>query len=335
MEVPFKVKIYPKNIKLIEKSGIGRAIKHQHVALRLNNIDISIESDFDIVHVNTYTIGSLLFAKKCKRKKKKVIIYAHSTEEDFRNSFIFSNALSSFLKQWLILVYNQADLIITPTPYSKKLLVSYGIKPEIIPLSNGIDTNKFCYDKMKEDVFRATYGFQKDDKIVMSVGLHIKRKGIFDFIEIAKQLPDYQFVWCGYTNPNILPKDTKEALKTKLPNLHFVGYIEDMVSAYCAADLFFMPSYEETEGIVVLEALSMRLPIVLRDIEVYKPWLTNGDSCYMGKNNDEFKTLIETILHEGAPVDMLEKAHRVAEDRDIHKIGLRLKEIYSKLLGIK
>ena len=41
---------------------------------------------------------------------------------------------------------------------------------------------------------------------------------------------------------------------------------EELRNAYCGADAFAFFSYEETEGIVVLEALACEVPVVLRDI---------------------------------------------------------------------
>ncbi len=328
-----KVKIYPINFKIIEKSGIGRAIKQQKYALQSNGVEVVEGSDYDLIHVNTRSLSTIRLIREAKRKGKKVVVHAHSTEEDFRNSFMFSNALSPLFKKWLMMVYNKGDLILTPTPYSRELIKSYGIKPKILDISNGIDLSKFEASQEKAENFRKKYGFTKDDKIIMTVGLFLRRKGIFDFVELAKKMPDYQFVWCGYVNPNLLPKDTRQLLKTELDNLHFIGYVDDMVSAYSGADLFFMPSYEETEGIVVLEALSMKVPTLLRDIDVYKPWLKNGENCHMASNNDEFEKMIRQITGSERDVEMLEKGYQVAKERDIHKIGKKLKEIYTELLG--
>lgn len=44
------------------------------------------------------------------------------------------------------------------------------------------------------------------------------------------------------------------------------------------ADAFFFPSREETEGIVVLEALASRQHLVLRDIPVYYGWVDQSSA---------------------------------------------------------
>lgn len=40
--------------------------------------------------------------------------------------------------------------------------------------------------------------------------------------------------------------------------------------------LFCFMSHEETEGIVVLEALACCIPVLVRDIPVYEDWLADG-----------------------------------------------------------
>ena len=124
-----KVLLYTEGLKTISKSGLGKAIKHQMRALEENNVSYTtdLEDDFDILHINFYGPKSYLFAKKAKSLGKKIIYHAHSTEEDFKNSFIGSNLVSTQFKQWLITCYSLGDRILTPTPYSKKLLENYGI----------------------------------------------------------------------------------------------------------------------------------------------------------------------------------------------------------------
>ena len=66
--------------------------------------------------------------------------------------------------------------------------------------------------------------------------------------------------------------------------------------AYAGADAFF-PSKEETEGIVVLEALAASEQVILRDIPVFPDWLTHGVNCWKGKDADEFRALVNAAVH--------------------------------------
>ena len=58
----------------------------------------------------------------------------------------------------------------------------------------------------------------------MSVGLTIERKGVCDFVELAKRMPQYKFIWFGETNLDTVPLNVRKAVETKLPNLCFAGY---------------------------------------------------------------------------------------------------------------
>ena len=330
-----KILLHSDKMEQIEKSGVGRAIKHQMRALELNGIPYTLnpEDDYDIIHINTIFPESYIMGKKAKKMGKKVIFHAHSTEEDFRNSFLLSNQVAPLFKTWLKKVYSSADLIITPTPYSKRLLENYDLEKPILAISNGIDLAFFKKDCNEGKIFREKFHFDENDKIIMSVGLYIERKGILDFVEMAKKLPVYKFIWFGYTNLNTVPIKIKEAVETKLDNLYFPGYVprEILKGAYSGADLFWFPTYEETEGIVLLEALAMKIPVLVRDIPIYEGWFQDGINIYKGKDNEEFEIKIKGILEGNLP-SLVEEGYKVAKDRDIKEIGKQLKEAYEQVL---
>ena len=146
-----KVLLYTEGEKLFAKSGLGKAIKHQMKALDYEKIEYTtdVQDDYDIVHINFYGPKSYLMAKRANKMGKKVIYHAHSTEEDYRNGFIFSRSTARFVKWWLVKCYSQGDVIVTPTPYSKRLLEGYkGLeKKKIYAISNGIDMELFKKDK--------------------------------------------------------------------------------------------------------------------------------------------------------------------------------------------
>lgn len=328
-----KIALYTENLKLLAKSGVGKAITHQKEALSLQGITYSTdvtEEDYDVLHLNTVGPMSLLRAKRAKAKGKKVIFHAHTTEEDFRNSFILSNQIAGIFKRWLVYCYSQSHTLITPSPYSRSLLENYGLKQPIHAISNGIKLEKFVKDPSLGDAFREEYGFTKDDKIILSVGLTIKRKGILDFIELAKRMPDHQFVWCGYTSPIVLPAYIKKAIKNAPKNAHFVGYVTNIRGGYNACDAFFMPTYEETEGIVVLEALACKTPVVIRDIPVYNEWLEDGVNCFKGDDNATFENLLRKVCDNELP-DTTELGYEVARERSLHSVGEMLGSVYTDL----
>ena len=330
-----KVLLYTENEKMIGKSGLGKAIKHQMKALDENNIEYTTnpKDDYDIVHINYYGPKSYALAKKAKKEGKKIVYHAHSTEEDFRNSFILSNQVAPLFKKWLIKCYTLGDVILTPTPYSKKLLKNYGIKNPIIDISNGINIKFFERNEELGKKFRKNFGYKKTDKIIMGVGLYIERKGILDFVELAKRLPEYKFIWFGYSPLAASPNKIREAVNTKLDNLVFAGYVEPNVlrGAYSGCDLYLFPTLEETEGIPIMEACAAKIPSLIRDIPVFSEWLEDGKNVYKAKDIDDFEIKIKKIL-EGKLPNITKEGYKVALDRDIKKVGKKLIGVYSDLM---
>ncbi|MGX7203958.1 glycosyltransferase [Enterococcus pingfangensis] len=332
-----KILLYFEGQNIIGKSGIGRALSHQKRALASMGIDYTLDpkaTDYDLLHINTYGPKSLQMVKRAKKLGKKVVFHAHSTEEDFRNSFIGSNQLAPLVKKWLVALYQEADHLITPTPYSKKLLRSYGLTQPISAISNGIDLKKYYPDEKKEAAFRKYFHLSETQKVVICVGLFFERKGILDFVEIAKKMPEYTFIWFGDVPMLSIPAAVRRVVKKDHPkNVIFPGYINgDLIEgAYSGADLFFFPSYEETEGIVVLEALASQQQVLLRDIPVYDGWLNDRMNCYMGNDNQEFEQLIRQLVEHQLP-NLSMAGFKTAQEKSITQIGAELKAVYQEVL---
>ncbi len=326
-----KVLLYSEAFNLVKISGLGRAIMHQQRALQLNGVDFTLDpkDDYDIVHINTLGLRSHHLARKAKKSGKRVVYHAHSTEEDFRNSFIFSNALSGLVKKWLCSCYRSGDVIVTPTEYSKRLISGYGITNPIYPVSNGIDLAKYEPAPGDREAFRSRMGFSDSDKVIIAVGLYFERKGILDFVQMAKDMPDYKFVWFGKTPLYSVPHKIRKAVRTKLPNLTFAGYVQpdELKQAYVGCDAYIFPTHEETEGIVLLEALAAEANVIIRDIPVFD-WLTDRRDCYKAKDLEDFERLIRAVTSGELP-SLQENGRAAVAGMDIKKIGEKLLSIYN------
>lgn len=331
-----KVFLYTEGLRAIRKSGLGKAIDHQKRALDLANVSYTINKhdDYDILHINTYFIKSYFIAKRAKRRGKKVVYHAHSTEEDYKNGFIFAKQTSKFFKWWIVECYRLGDCLVTPTEYSKKLISSYKHleNKKIYAISNGIDLNLFNKNRESGEKFREKYNIKKEDKVIIGIGLYIERKGIIDFVELAKRLPEYKFIWFGYSPLAAATKNVRDAVNTKLDNLFFAGYVEqnEIHEALCGCDLYIFPTLEETEGIPIVEACACKTKAIVRDIPIFEGWLEDGVNCYKAKDVDEFESKIKKILNNELK-DLTEEGYKVALERDLHNIGLKLKEVYDSL----
>ncbi|MGX7106535.1 glycosyltransferase family 4 protein [Hutsoniella sourekii] len=331
----FTVRIQNDFAQLIEQSGIGRARIHQMKALEAAGIKYVLDGDdYDILHINTVFPQSLYHVLKAKYQGKAIIYHAHSTEEDFRDSFILSNQLSKYFKKWLVTCYQQADLILTPTEYSKNLLENYHLKPPIEVISNGIDMSYWQANRVEVDAFRQDYQLEPGHPLIIGVGMLIKRKGILDFIDLARRMPECQFIWFGHTNSNIQTSEVKRAIHSKPDNLLFAGYVDRDVLrvAYQVADIFLFLTYEETEGIVLLEALASGTQTIIRDIPIFDVY-QDQHITYKARDNDGFQKLIQMYLD--GDLAYTGACGRVeAQARSIEGVGMKYRKYYQEALDL-
>lgn len=277
--------------------------------------------NYDIAHFHTFGPISLRYAKRFKGKK---IITAHSTPNLNIGNIVFPSIINLLYRP----IYNRFDHIIAVSEKCKKELVEMKIRKDITTIYNGIDRKKFSPDQMKRERFRKQYEIEPEKLVVLAVAQRTPRKGIYDFITVAKRFPQFRFIWIGGFPYNIFSKEygkIKKAIETRDKNTLFPGFIRDITEAYSAADVFFMPSYAEGHSIVMLEALAMKLPIVARDIEEFKEAF--GDNLIYFDNVDDIN---EQQFHAELLKSYIKKAS-VVSNFDIEKIADRHMNLYESM----
>ena len=325
--------LYRGGEKLVGRSGVGQAIRHQAECLSRCGLPVTdrFAPDTDAVHINTVLPDAVVTALLARLRGRKVVWYGHSTMEDFRGSFRGSDLMAPLFRRWLTFCYGLGDVVLTPTPYSRRLLAGYGLRKPVYSLSNGVDVDFFHPDAAAKDTFRKRYHLGANEKTVISVGHTIARKGLPEFLELARRMPDVRFLWFGWTDPRLVPAAITRAIRNAPPNVLFPGFVdrERLREAYQGADVFAFLSHEETEGIVVLEALACGIPTVLRDIPVYDGWLEDRKTVYKASNPGEFQRIVMDLLAGTLP-DLTAAGRQAAEERSLETVGERLKDIYRK-----
>jgi glycosyltransferase involved in cell wall biosynthesis len=166
---------------------------------------------------------------------------------------------------------HNANLIVTISNYSlEKTQRYYGINPSkvrIVP--NGVDTERFKPAENPKSI-KQHFGLG-DEPVVLFVGSLIPRKGLFYMVEVAKKIvkenPETKFLIVG---EGPLKTQFNVSLETAnlSANFKFLGNVTDdlLPSAYNCADVFVLPSIQEGQGIVLLEAQASGKPVVAFDV---------------------------------------------------------------------
>ncbi|MHC1589257.1 MAG: glycosyltransferase family 4 protein [Methermicoccaceae archaeon] len=323
-----RVCMYADGERLFRQSGIGTAIRQFRKALVLNGVELVDDwRDADIVHIHTITPMSAYISKVAKSSK--VVMHAHTTSEDFRDSFIFSDYLSPVLARYLKALYSSADLVLCPSEHTYHVLRSHGITNEMRIISNGVDIDAFTQMEQRRERERKRLGLS--GVVPFSVGNVFLRKGVDVFVDVAKGL-DNTFVWYGAISKLADPRALR-CVREAPPNVVFAGFVEDVVDAYAAGDVFFFPSREENQGIAVLEAAAARKPLLLSRIPAFD-YLEEEKSCLKASSTEEFAQKLERLIEDGSLRESISRAaYEVARTHDLKTIGAVLKGYYEELLS--
>jgi glycosyltransferase involved in cell wall biosynthesis len=173
---------------------------------------------------------------------------------------------NSFKKSYKIFSQTQEQLNLIPEKYKKKTIV----------IPNGVDSRIFKPFKKRT---------QKKN-VVLFTGRYIERKGIIELLNVAKQLPEYEF-WFAGQGPlaNIIKGNN-------IKNLGFKD-TKELVKLYNQATIAILPSWWEGFSNTGLEASSCGIAIIATK-EGFGDYLENGKDSLLIPSKDE-RALKEAI----------------------------------------
>ncbi|MDY4587818.1 MAG: glycosyltransferase family 4 protein [Oscillospiraceae bacterium] len=228
----------------------------------------------DITHYHTIDLGFYM-RRKSTTKKGRSVGYVHMLPETVETSIDLPRFMKQIFYKYMIKFYKCMDYLVTVNPYFIGRLEHYGVpKEKVTYIPNFVSSEVFHPVSPEEKKkLREKYGLEDKFTVVCAGQLQV-RKGVFDFVNIAKQMPDIQFVWAGGFSFGKITDGYDEIKKiTADPpaNVKFLGIIdrEFMNEVYNLCDVMFLPSYEELFPMTILEAMCVNVPIVLRDLDIY------------------------------------------------------------------
>jgi glycosyltransferase involved in cell wall biosynthesis len=157
------------------------------------------------------------------------------------------------------IILNFSDKILATSDRSLKELATFGVhKSKIDVFIPWIDTNIFV--PLNQLICRKYFKLENKFTVIFLSRL-IEKKGDRVLIDVAKNIPDINFVFAGVGPETDFIK--KQAKKYK--NIKFIGKLNysDLPKYYNSADIYCFPTqYEEGFGKVLAESLACGVPIV-------------------------------------------------------------------------
>ena len=258
------VKFFLKNIKKVLKSlifvnpKIIKDFSHSH------NIDLIIS--FGEYNNLPVLLSRILFKNKCK-----LIVSIHINPDKI---YDITRSIQSVFIYFLLKIitikylYKKADMIVPVSKGIENSLYNYGFrKSSVKPIYNLFDINS-CLKLSKEKIpfeYREIY---KDSFVFINVGRLVIEKGQIHLIRSFKKVVSkYDKAKLVILGDGILRNDLKQIVK-KLnleKNVFFLGVHSNVFPFLKKSDCFVFSSIWEGFGIVILEALSMNIPVISTD----------------------------------------------------------------------
>lgn len=243
-------------------------------------------------------------------------------------------------------IHEPDRVLVVSEQWRRILRDDYGVVPEVVP--NGIDTGRFpIVPTPRRAALRARIGAQ-DRFLFLAVGGVEPRKGSRHLFEalgmLAAELdpPPMLAVVGGHSFQDY--SDYRDAALAALPGLGLelgvdvveLGTVDEAELAgwYTAADALAFPSVKEGWGLVVLEALSMDLPVVASDLAVFGEYLTHGRDALLPPVGDSaaLAVALRRVATDGALRDRLRVGGHIVVDRFTWAASAeRHREIYADI----
>jgi len=176
-------------------------------------------------------------------------------------------------------------------------------------------------------------------RLVIYVGRLDKEKGIEYLIKAAKDIPAEIYILGGGDYQKKLEQIVSEL---KLKNVHFLGYfgkdyVKELRKFYQRADVVVVPStVKEAFGLVILEAMAARTPVVASNIGGIPNIVKDGKTGFLvhPRSSKEIAEKVNKILiNEKLRQAMRERCYKLIEEKFTwEKTTNNIRESYNQII---
>ncbi len=284
------------------KYGDVAAARQLAGILKKNRIEIAVVMQSHDIHIAS--LAALFFPEV------KLVFYqqmdSQHNKRDLLHTWIFSK-----LSLWITLTNGMRENVLACTRMAST-------KVKVVPL--GTDLHRFDPSLDSQLDARSYFNLPQDYRIIGVLGRLDPGKGQEVFLRalqnVVKHHPRSMFVIAGDETAGEpgykkhLEKVCREIGADQ--NVKFIPFTDDVPRFMAALDIFVLPSFAETYGLVVIEAMAMEKPVIATNAGGVPEILVNGKTGLLvePRNTAAIADAIVKILDDEKLRDNLARAAR-------------------------
>lgn len=293
---------------------------------------------YDLIHTHTpFTVG-FVGLRWAESHEIPIVTTYHTNYDKYAYYMPFTpkRYLRYKIAKHLNFYYNSVHQVITPSEASQKWLVRHSVKTPITVVPTGVQMPKMI-DRSEA---RSELGIKPSQKIVLYAGRIAKEKNLGVLLRAMqtafRQDPDLYFMVVGDGPAReeyiLLARQLEIGDRVK-----FVGFVPhaDIDSYYAASDLFAFSSMTETQGLVIVEAMSYGLPALVAQGGGAGEAVRDGENGFLLRNHSEvFAATVLNVLSDDALYTRLsDGAKRTGREYTVPRMADSVLDVYRQALG--
>ncbi len=293
--------------------------------------------DSNVVHAHTwYTFWAGFLAKKLYDIPLVTTIHSLEPlrpwkEEQLGNGYYISSWMEKMG------VENSDRVIAVSKEMKTDILKHYNVREDkIVEIYNGIDLKEY----QEVNSSKALKKYNIKNEYILFVGRISRQKGILHLLNAIEYLPeDIDVVLCaGKADTEKLLGEVTEKVKTH-KNIIWINKMidrEEIIELYSQASVFVCPSIYEPFGIINLEAMACKTPVVASSVGGIKEVVVDGETGFLVTPGaeKEMAEAIKKLLTDENMRNEFGKAGRKRVERYFSwdSIARQTKKLYESLI---
>lgn len=295
---------------------------------------------YDLVHIHTPFVAHYLGLWLARRLRLPVVETYHTYFEEYLDNYLPwlpRKLLRLAARRFAARQCAAVDALVVPTRPMLEVLWGYGVRVRTEVIPTGIPDDAFAHgDGLR---FRQRHAIAPDRLLLLYVGRVAHEKNIGFLLQMLARLrlrwPEVLLVIAG-EGPARGGLEKEVSRLGLVEQVRFVGYLErnrDLPDCYAAADVFVFASRTETQGLVLLEAMKLGVPVVTTAVMGTAEIMRDGAGGLVADEDPaHFAAQVGRILAEPPLRERLrQEARAKAREWDAPATAARLLALYASL----